>query len=134
MIFIRFYLYLVALTLIQIGIVLGFPHVFYTNECIKAILFLGLITGLSYPIANIGVGSKDGFTFISSAYLSIGIRLVLSMVYIVYYKLAKHPFNLSFIFTFFATYIFYTIFEIIYLTAKLRPNSKEKTSSNDSDN
>lgn len=118
----RFYLFLVAITLIQVGIVMAIPGLVPVKDTILAIVFFAILTGAIYPIASLGAGSKDGYTFITTAYISIGIRFLLSICYIVYYKLTRTSYDMGFIIAFFASYIFYTVFEIISLTAKLRPN------------
>ncbi|MES2559694.1 MAG: hypothetical protein V4590_08145 [Bacteroidota bacterium] len=131
---IRFYSLLLGLTLLQIGIVLQFPEVFVVKDTVISIMFMGILTAAIYPIAMIGRKSDDGYTFIISAYISIGLRFILSLCFIVYYKLTRTHYELSFIFAFFTSYILYTIFEIYWLTAKLRPILKEKTSTNESNN
>ncbi len=131
---IKFYLYLIAITLFQVGIVLGFPETFVVKDTVISIIFMGILTGAIYPIASIGRKSDDGYTFIISAYISIGLRFILSLCFIVYYKLTRSHYELSFIFAFFASYILYTLFEIYWLTAKLRPILKEKASTNEPNN
>jgi hypothetical protein len=134
MTFIRFYLFLIAITLLQVGVVLAIPHLVPTDDVLKAVFFMAILTAVIYPIAHIGAGNKDAHTFIITAYLTIGIRFILSMCYILYYKYSRTNYELGFIFSFFITYIFYTVFEITSLTAKLRPDLKEKQSSNESTN
>ncbi|MES2691116.1 MAG: hypothetical protein V4658_11975 [Bacteroidota bacterium] len=134
MTFIRFYLYLIAITLLQVGIVLSIPQLIPVNDVIKAIVFFAILTAAIFPIANMGAGNKDGYTFITTAYIAIGLRFILSMCYVVYYKLTRTTYENGFIFSFFISYIFYTVFEITSLTAKLRPNLKGKTSSDESVN
>ena len=134
MTFLRFYFYLIAITLIQVGIALAIPQLIPVQDVIKAIVFFAILTAAIFPIANIGAGSKDGYTFITTAYIAIGIRFILSMCYVVYYKLTRTTYENGFIFSFFISYIFYTVFEITSLTAKLRPNLKGKTSSDESVN
>lgn len=95
---------------------------------------MGILTAAIYPIASIGRKSSDGYTFITTAYISIGLRFIMSLCYIVYYKLTRTQYELSFIFAFFASYILYTVFEIYWLTAKLRPILKEKAGTNESNN
>ncbi len=131
---IRFYTFLFGLALLQVGIVLQFPDVFVVKDTVISIIFMGILTAAIYPIAMIGRKSDDGYTFIISAYISIGLRFILSLCFIVYYKLTRTHYELSFIFAFFTSYILYTIFEIYWLTAKLRPILKEKTSTNESNN
>lgn len=131
---IRFYSFLIGLTLLQVGIVMQFPDVFVVKDTVISIMFMGILTAAIYPIAMIGRKSNDGYTFIISAYISIGLRFILSLCFIVYYKLTRSHYELSFIFAFFGSYILYTIFEIYWLTAKLRPILKEKTSTNESNN
>lgn len=131
---IKFYSYLIALTLFQIGLVLAFPNIFVVKDTVISIIFMGILTAAIYPIAIIGRKSSDGYTFITTAYISIGLRFILSLCFIVYYKLTRTHYELSFIFAFFASYILYTVFEIYWLTAKLRPILKEKASTNESNN
>jgi hypothetical protein len=131
---IKFYSYLIALTLFQIGLVLAFPDIFVVKDTVISIIFMGILTAAIYPIAMIGRKSDDGYTFITTAYISIGLRFILSLCFIVYYKLTRTHYELSFIFAFFASYILYTVFEIYWLTAKLRPILKEKASTNESNN
>lgn len=128
---IRFYLVLIGITCLQVGIVLAFAEIFPVRDTVISIMFMGILTGMTYPIAAIGRRSSDGYTFVTSAYISIGLRFILSMCYIVYYKLTRTHYELSFIFAFFGSYILYTIFEIYWLTAKLRPILKEKASTNE---
>jgi hypothetical protein len=131
---IRFYAFLIGLTLLQVGIVMLFPVAFAVKDTVISIMFMAILTAAIYPIAVIGRKSDDGYTFIISAYISIGLRFILSLCFIIYYKLTRSHYELSFIFAFFGSYILYTIFEIYWLTAKLRPILKEKTSTNESNN
>jgi hypothetical protein len=131
---IRFYIFLIAITLLQIGVALAIPQLIPVTDVIKAVIFFAILTAAIYPIANFGAGKKDGYTFIITAYLTIGIRFVLSMCYVLYYKLTRSTHDLGFIFSFFVSYIFYTLFEITSITAKLRLDLKEKYSSNGSNN
>jgi hypothetical protein len=130
----KFYAYLLGITFLQIGIVTAFPEIFIVKDTVISIIFMGILTGAIYPIASIGRKSDDGYTFIISAYISIGLRFILSLCFIVYYKLTRSHYELSFIFAFFASYILYTVFEIYWLTAKLRPILKEKASTNEPNN
>ncbi|MFN7312234.1 MAG: hypothetical protein ACK5UI_02025 [Bacteroidota bacterium] len=133
MILLRFYLWLIGITLLQIGVIYVIPNYASIADGIKVIVFMAIVTGAIHPIANVGFGSKSGHTFIISAYLTIGIRFLLALAYAVYYKLTHNTYETGFILTFFATYIFYTIFEIITLTAKLRPDLNGKKSTNEFD-
>lgn len=130
----KFYLYLIGITLFQIGIVLQLPAILPVNDTVISIVFFAVLTAAIYPIAMIGRTSSDGYTFVISAYLSIGLRFILSLCFIIYYKLTRSAYEVSFILAFFVSYILYTIFEIYWLTAKLRPILKEKASTNESNN
>ena len=130
----RFYAFLIGLTLLQVGLVLAFPFLFIVKDTVISIMFMAILTAAIFPIAALGRKSNDGYTFIISAYISIGLRFVLSLCFIVYYKMTRTHYELSFIFTFFTSYILYTIFEIYWLTTKLRPILKEKASTNESIN
>jgi hypothetical protein len=131
---IRFYSFLLALTFFQISVILALPSLFVVKDTVISIIFMGILTAAIYPIASIGRKSADGYTFITTAYIAIGLRFILSLCFIVYYKLTRSHYELSFIFAFFASYILYTVFEIYWLTAKLRPILKEKDSTNESNN
>src|SRR6187402_1957028 len=102
---IKFYSYLLGLTFLQIGLVLGFPNIFVVKDTVISIIFMGILTAAIYPIAMIGRKSSDGYTFITTAYIAIGLRFILSLCFIVYYKLTRTHYELSFIFAFFASYI-----------------------------
>jgi hypothetical protein len=130
----KFYSYLIGLTLLQTGVILSFPGLFEVKDTVISIIFMGILTGSIYPIAMIGRRSADGYTFITTAYISIGLRFILSLCFIVYYKMTRSHYELSFIFSFFVSYILYTVFEIYWLTAKLRPILKEKSSTNEPNN
>lgn len=131
---IQFYAILFGLTLILVGIVKTFPENFPTQDMISVLIFFMILTALIYPIAAIGRKSNDGYTFITAAYISIGLRFILSLCFVVYYKYTRSSYEVSFIIFFFIAYILYTLFEIYWLTAKLRPDLKDKTTSNDAIN
>jgi len=130
----KFYLYLLGITLFQVGIVMELPSLLPVKDTVLSIVFLAMLTGAIYPIAAIGRRSSDGHTFVISAYLSIGLRFILSLCFIVYYKYTRSTYDMGFILAFFTSYILYTMFEIYWLTAKLRPILKEKASTNESNN
>jgi hypothetical protein len=131
---IRFYSFLLGIAFLQIGLVMAFPDVFPMKDTVISIIFMGILTAAVYPIAMIGRKSSDGYTFVTAAYIAIGLRFILSLCFIVYYKITRTHYELSFIFAFFGSYILYTVFEIYWLTAKLRPILKEKASTNESNN
>lgn len=126
MTFIRFYALLLLITLLQLGIIYLLPQVNNWADNARAIVFLAILTAAIYPIASVGIGSKNGYAFITTAYLSIGLRFMFSIGYIVYYKYTRTSFDKGFIILFFVSYIFYTVFEITSLTAKLRPDTTKK--------
>jgi hypothetical protein len=129
-----FYLYLIGLMLVQVGIVMQMPHLLPVNDTVTTIIFFAILTAAIYPIARIGRKSNDGYTFVIAAYISIGLRFILSLCFVVYYKLTRTSYETGFILAFFASYILYTLFEIYWLTAKLRPISTEKANTNEPNN
>lgn len=131
---IRFYFFLIGITCLQLGIIALIPNLVPLADTQKAILFLAIVTACIYPIAKIGKGATDPQYFLVTTYIAIGIRFVLSLFFILYYKLTRSVYENGFIISFFLSYVFYTIFEITSLTTKLRPNLKEKQSSNESTN
>jgi len=110
----------------QIGIVMQLNNILPFKDTVTSIIFMAILTAAIYPIALFGRKSNDGYTFIISAYLSVGLRFILSLCFIVYYKITRSHYELSFILAFFTSYILYTIFEIYWLTTKLRPIKEEK--------
>jgi hypothetical protein len=131
---VSFYIYVLAIALLQIGIVMQMPHLLPVNDTVTTIIFFAILTAAIYPIASIGRKSNDGYTFIIAAYISIGLRFILSLCYVVYYKLTRTSYDTGFILALFTSYILFTIFEIYWLTAKLRPISTEKPNHNESIN
>jgi hypothetical protein len=131
---IAFYCYLAAIALLQIIIVMQMPQLLLVTDTVTTIIFFAILTAVIYPIASMGRKSADGYTFVIAAYISIGLRFILSLCYVVYYKLTRTHYETSFILAFFASYILYTLFEIYWLTAKLRPISTEKPNTNESTN
>lgn len=131
---ILFYFYLVAITFLQIGITMQLPDLLPVNDTVISIIFMGIVTAAIYPIASIGRKSNDGHTFVMSAYITIGLRFLLSLCFILYYKITRTSYEMGFILAFFISYILFTIFEIYWLTAKLRPNLNEKGSINEPNN
>jgi uncharacterized membrane protein len=133
-ILVQFYIILFGLTILMAGSVNMLPQNFPTKDMISVLVFFMILTALIYPIAAFGRKSNDGYTFIAAAYISIGLRFILSLCFVVYYKYTRSTYEVSFILFFFIAYILYTLFEIYWLTAKLRPDLKDKTTSNDAIN
>ncbi len=127
--YIGFFMTLIAITAFQLVAIFLLQDSLPLKDTSTAIFFLAILTAAIFPIASIGKKSNDAYTFIISAYISIGVRFILSMCYILYYKYTRDHYPIGFIFAFFISYILYTIFEIYWLTAKLRPNLKENESS-----
>ena len=84
--FIRFFLYLVLITVIQIGCVFLLQDYLIVKDVLKVILFFAILTFAIYPISLIGKNHKDPSMFVNIAYITIGFRFIMSMVYILYYK------------------------------------------------
>jgi hypothetical protein len=131
---VKFYSILMGLTLFLIGTVKLLPENFPTKDMMSVLIFFAILTALIYPIAAIGRKSNEPYTFIAAAYISIGLRFVLSLCFVIYYKYTRSSYEISFILFFFIAYILYTLFEIYWLTAKLRPDLTDKTTNNDAIN
>ena len=129
--FIRFFLYLVLITVIQIGCVFLLQDYLIVKDVLKVILFFAILTFAIYPISLIGKNHKYPSMFVNISYITIGFRFIMSMVYILYYKYTHDFYPKSFIFSFFISYVFYTIFEITAVTVKLRPNLNNGKGGND---
>ncbi len=99
-------------------------------ESTTTLLFFALLTLLSFLLSYRSLG-KDRFTFVNTAYGTFSLRLFATIFYIFFYLRGRESYSKSFILLIFGVYIFYTLFEIYYLTAKLHPDLKRDEPRND---
>ena len=131
---VKFFKWLGVITLLLIsGIAIGdqlgwfqqHPYTWYI-----LLYHLGLTT-FSFFMLKKGVKSNDGFEFYNHFMGNVAIRLLLSaaVLFIYYFKVKVE--NVSFTITFFTFYFTYSVFEIKYLLANLRPNSESDKQTNE---
>ena len=123
----RFYIYLFILT-----VVLG--AISYTTYSlilerswsiwsVSALFFFMLLTSLTYFITDMGF-RRNSQTFFRGLYGSIGLRFLFSIFFIVIYLIINEVKDKMFIVEFLLFYLFFTMFEIFHLVAKLRSEKK----------
>lgn len=130
----KFTLFVSLLTILLWGTV---RYLVYSNmvilpepESTATLLFFAMLTLASFLLSYRSLG-KDRFTFVNTAYGTFSLRMFATVLYIFFYLRDRGTYSKSFILFIFAVYIFYTLFEIYYLTAKLHPDLKRDKQRND---
>ena len=88
------------------------------------LLYLYFLSCFIYYISHSGL-KKDNKTFLTRIYSSIGIRFIFSLSPLLIYLFFMPSKDIYFIITYLFLYFFYTAFEIYFLVANLRPDSKK---------
>jgi hypothetical protein len=89
-----------------------------------ALLYLYFLSCIIYYVSHSGL-KKDNKTFLTRIYSSIGIRFIFSLSPLLIYLFFMPSKDIYFIITYLFLYFFYTAFEIYFLVANLRPDSKK---------
>ncbi len=90
------------------------------------LFFFAFLTIISFLLTAYSYG-KDRFTFVNTAYLVMALRMFGTIGFILLFLWGQRPYSKSFLLLMFGLYIFYTVFEIYYLTTKLHPDfNKDK--------
>jgi hypothetical protein len=130
----RFSLFLLLITLLLWAAIQFFIQsgtvVLPEPESTNTLLFFALLTLISFLISYRSLG-KDRFTFVNTAYGTFSLRMFATVLYIFFYLRDRGTYSKTFILLIFGVYIFYTLFEIYYLTAKLHPDLKRDKQRND---
>ena len=128
----RFTLFLLLLTALLWTAVryLSLSGILPEQESTSTLLFFAMLTLASFLLSYRSLG-KDRFTFVNTAYGTFSLRMFATVLYIFFYLRNRGTYSKSFILFIFAVYIFYTLFEIYYLTAKLHPDLKRDKQRND---
>lgn len=122
-----YYKKITLLTLVS-GIVLwvsdftGFTNIGWIGWV--ALLFFVVITLWLTGMA-LKAGRKNNSGFVTGIMASTGIRMFLCLMFILGYWVIAGKRDLFFILYFFILYLFFTMFEIIFLVYKLRPDKKD---------
>ena len=96
----------------------------------QTLFFFAFLTVISFLLTAYSYG-KDRFTFVNIAYLVMALRMFGTIIFILLFLWHQRPYSKSFLLLMFGLYIFYTVFEIYYLTTKLHPDFNKDKPSNE---
>ena len=125
----KFYLKLILLTVILLVLTAGYLYVFEPGEdmwfwaSLSYYFVLGVLIGWKSQKA---VLSKSNSRFFAGVMGSIGIRMLLCVVFLAIYLMISDLKSNEFVVYYLSLYLFYTIFEIYQLVSKLRPEKETK--------
>jgi len=125
----KFYLKLILLTVILLVLTAGYLYTFEPGEdmwfwaSLSYYLVLGVVIGWKSQKA---VLSKSNSQFFAGVMGSIGIRMLLCVVFLAIYLMVSDLKSNEFVVYYLILYLFYTIFEIYQLVSKLRPEKETK--------
>ena len=125
----KFYLKLILLTVILLVLTAGYLYTFEPGEnvwfwaSLSYYFVLGVLIGWKSQKA---VLSKSNSRFFAGVMGSIGIRMLLCVVFLAIYLMISDLKSNEFVVYYLILYLFYTIFEIYQLVSKLRPEKETK--------
>ena len=125
----KFYLKLILLTVILLVLTAGYLYIFEPGEdmwfwaSLSYYFVLGIVIGWKSQKA---VLSKSNSRFFAGVMGSIGIRMLLCVVFLAIYLMVSDLKSNEFVVYYLILYLFYTIFEIYQLVSKLRPEKETK--------
>jgi len=125
----KFYLKLILLTVILLVLTAGYLYTFEPGEnvwfwaSISYYFVLGVLIGWKSQKA---VLSKSNSRFFAGVMGSIGIRMLLCVIFLAIYLMVSDLKSNEFVVYYLILYLFYTIFEIYQLVSKLRPEKETK--------
>jgi peptidoglycan/LPS O-acetylase OafA/YrhL len=125
----KFYFKLILLTVILLVLTAGYLYIFKPGEdlwfwaSLSYYFVLGILIGWKSQKAVI---SKSNSQFFAGVMGSIGIRMLLCVVFLAIYLMVSDLKSNEFIVYYLILYLFYTIFEIYQLVSKLRPEKETK--------
>lgn len=125
----KFYLKLSLLTVILLVVTAGYLYVFEPGEdlwfwaSLSYYYVLGIVIGWKSQKAVI---SKSNSQFFAGVMGSIGIRMLLCVVFLAIYLMVSDLKSNEFVVYYLILYLFYTIFEIYQLVSKLRLEKETK--------
>ena len=125
----KFYLKLILLTVILLVLTAGYLYTFEPGEnvwfwaSLSYYFVLGVLIGWKSQKA---VLSKSNSRFFVGVMGSIGIRMLLCVIFLAIYLMVSDLKSNEFVVYYLILYLFYTIFEIYQLVSKLRPEKETK--------
>jgi len=116
--FLQLFIFSAIITILIIILKQLFPGK-YIHEAIWIILtfYIALTAAIHYMFAN--AVSKSNSTFITAIFGSIGLKLLLSIAFIIFYLLNDRTNSVWFSINFIVLYLFFTVFEIYSLLRNL---------------
>jgi hypothetical protein len=123
----RFYTNLLILTATCAGILAAADMSGYTHIGMPgwlALLFFFLLTVIMVNM-TIRAEAKSNSRFVTGTMGTKGLRMLLCILFIVVYLVTTPKRDVYFIVYFFILYLFFTMFEIVYLIYKLRADKKD---------
>lgn len=105
------------------GLILAFPvsYLFFAN------VYFALLTFIVGTVSLIGIESSKQQIFIKTIGFGTFLRLFFSLVFLAIYLIFSENISWVFFIGFMLLYFIYTIFEIKFLVANLRPDSESPT-------
>lgn len=124
----RFISYYILYTAILASIAIALPFVFPSVILLanKFWLIFGFLSGLTliaYILAVLGI-KQNPETGIMAIMVSIGVKMLFSMAFVLIYSLNHKGKDMLFAFNFFSLYLLFTSFEIYGLLRNLRHQNK----------
>jgi hypothetical protein len=96
----------------------------YVHEAVWWIMIFYIILTLLLHFLSVNAANKSNSTFMTAVFGSIGLKLLLSIAFIVFYLLNNRSNALWFGINFIVLYLFFTAFEIYSLLRNLRALKK----------
>ena len=120
---------IISLTSLVLAIFIGCIDYFngsFSNSLLvwAALIYLYLLSCVIYFVSHSGL-KKDNKTFITRIFSSMGIRFIFSLFPLLIYLIFMPSKDIYFIIMYLFLYFCYTAFEIYFLVANLRPDSKK---------
>lgn len=124
----RFISYYILYTAILAGIAVALPFIFpnvslLANKFWLIFGFLSMLTLIAYVLAFLGI-KHNPETGVMAIMVSIGVKMLFSMAFVLIYSLNHKGKDLLFAFNFFSLYLLFTGFEIYGLLRNLRHQNK----------
>lgn len=122
----KFYTQLLLLTLICGAILFISDFTGFTHIGLIGWLALAFFVLLTIILTNMSLrtAAKSGSRFVTGVMGGVGLRMLVCVLFVVIYWVTAKERDTFFIIYFFILYLFFTVFEIMFLLSKLRTDKK----------
>ncbi len=122
----KFYTQLSIITLICGAILLISDATGFTHIGLIGWIALGFFALLTSVLTHMSLKSaaKSGSRFVTGVMGGVGLRMLFCVLFVIIYWVTTKERNTFFIIYFFILYLFFTVFEIMFLLSKLRTDKK----------